>query len=113
MSLLEGQLGGWRRCRDGCVSRDRHDRNHCRGKSLGLGYAAVLGFLAVAAGGGADEVGTLAGSAGAAALQRVVGEVEADIYKPHVDRVFGLDEIVAAHRYMEGNEAAGKLVMVP
>jgi NADPH:quinone reductase-like Zn-dependent oxidoreductase len=57
--------------------------------------------------------GTLAGSAGAAALQRVVGEVEAGVYRPNVDRVFGLDEIVAAHRYMEGNEAAGKLVMVP
>jgi NADPH:quinone reductase-like Zn-dependent oxidoreductase len=57
--------------------------------------------------------GTLAGSAGAAALQRVVGAVEAGVYKPHVDRVFGLDEIVAAHRYMEGNEAVGKLVIVP
>jgi NADPH:quinone reductase-like Zn-dependent oxidoreductase len=57
--------------------------------------------------------GTLAGRAGAAALQRVVGEVEAGHYRPHVDRVFGLDDIVAAHRYMEGNEATGKLVIVP
>jgi NADPH:quinone reductase-like Zn-dependent oxidoreductase len=57
--------------------------------------------------------GTLAGSAGAAALQRVVGQVEAGVYRPNVDRVFGLGDIVAAHRYMEGNEAAGKLVLVP
>ena len=57
--------------------------------------------------------GTLAGRAGAAALQRVIGPVEAGVYRPHVDRVFGLDDIVAAHRYMEGNEATGKLVLVP
>jgi|tagenome__1003787_1003787.scaffolds.fasta_scaffold20987130_7 NADPH:quinone reductase-like Zn-dependent oxidoreductase len=56
---------------------------------------------------------SLKGSAGAAALQRVVREVEAGVYRPHVDRVFGLDDIVAAHRYMESNEATGKLVVVP
>jgi NADPH:quinone reductase-like Zn-dependent oxidoreductase len=56
---------------------------------------------------------TLKGSAGAAALQRVIREVEAGVYQPHVDRVFGLDDIVAAHRYMEDNEATGKLVVVP
>jgi NADPH:quinone reductase-like Zn-dependent oxidoreductase len=55
---------------------------------------------------------TLKGSAGAAALQRVVREVEAGVYQPHVDRVFGLDEIVAAHRYMEDNAATGKVVVV-
>jgi NADPH:quinone reductase-like Zn-dependent oxidoreductase len=53
------------------------------------------------------------GQRGAAGLRRVAGEVEAGVYKPYVDRVFGRDEIVAAHRYMDGNEAAGKLVMVP
>jgi NADPH:quinone reductase-like Zn-dependent oxidoreductase len=53
------------------------------------------------------------GSAGAAALQRVISEVEAGGYRPNVDRVFGLDDIVAAHRYMEGNQAAGKVVMLP
>jgi NADPH:quinone reductase-like Zn-dependent oxidoreductase len=56
---------------------------------------------------------TLKGSAGAAILQRVVSQVEAGVYRPHVDRVFGLDEIVAAHRCMEANEAAGKLVVMP
>jgi NADPH:quinone reductase-like Zn-dependent oxidoreductase len=56
---------------------------------------------------------TLKGSAGAAALQRIVSQVEAGVYRPHVDRVFGLDEIVAAHRSMEANEAAGKLVVMP
>jgi NADPH:quinone reductase-like Zn-dependent oxidoreductase len=55
----------------------------------------------------------LKGSAGATVLQRVVDEVEAGVYRPHVDRVFGLDDIVAAHRYMEDNEATGKLVVVP
>jgi NADPH:quinone reductase-like Zn-dependent oxidoreductase len=56
---------------------------------------------------------SLKGSAGAVALQRIVREVEAGVYQPHVDRVFDLDNIVAAHRYMEGNEATGKLVVVP
>jgi NADPH:quinone reductase-like Zn-dependent oxidoreductase len=53
------------------------------------------------------------GSAGVTVLQRVVHEVEADVYRPNIDRVFGLDDIVAAHRYMEDNEATGKLVMLP
>ncbi len=53
------------------------------------------------------------GSAGKAALRRVVHEVEAGIYRPNVDRVLGLDDIVAAHRYMENDEATGKVVVVP
>jgi len=53
------------------------------------------------------------GSAGATVLQRVVREVEAGVYRPNLDRVFGLDEIVAAHRYMEDDRATGKLVVVP
>jgi NADPH:quinone reductase-like Zn-dependent oxidoreductase len=53
------------------------------------------------------------GSAGATVLQRVVDEVEAGVYRPNVDRVFGLDDIVAAHRYMENDEAAGKVVVLP
>ena len=52
------------------------------------------------------------GSAGAAVLQRVVRNVEAGVYRPNIDRVFGLDDIVAAHRYMEDNQAAGKVVML-
>jgi NADPH:quinone reductase-like Zn-dependent oxidoreductase len=53
------------------------------------------------------------GSAGTTVLQRVVREVEAGVYRPNVDRVFGLDDIVAAHQYMENNQATGKLVVVP
>ncbi|MGI5240632.1 zinc-binding dehydrogenase [Dactylosporangium sp. CA-139066] len=56
---------------------------------------------------------TMKGAAGAAVLQRVVHAVEAGAYRPNIDRVFGLDDIVAAHRYMEGDEATGKLVLVP
>jgi NADPH:quinone reductase-like Zn-dependent oxidoreductase len=55
----------------------------------------------------------LRGSAGAAVLQRIVEEVEAGVHRPHVDRVFGLADIVEAHRYMEHDQAAGKLVVVP
>jgi NADPH:quinone reductase-like Zn-dependent oxidoreductase len=46
-------------------------------------------------------------------LQRVIDEVEAGAYRPNIDRVFALDDIVAAHRHMENNEAAGKLVVMP
>jgi NADPH:quinone reductase-like Zn-dependent oxidoreductase len=56
---------------------------------------------------------SLKGSAGTTVLQRVVHEVEAGVYRPNVDRVFSLDDIVAAHRYMEDNQATGKLVVVP
>ena len=55
----------------------------------------------------------LKGSAGTAVLQRVVHEVEAGVYRPNLDRVFGLNDIVAAHRYMENNQATGKLVVMP
>jgi NADPH:quinone reductase-like Zn-dependent oxidoreductase len=55
----------------------------------------------------------LKGSAGASVLQRVVHEVETGVYRPNVDRVFALDDIVAAHRCMENNEATGKLVVMP
>jgi NADPH:quinone reductase-like Zn-dependent oxidoreductase len=48
-----------------------------------------------------------------ATLQRVVNQVESGVYRPTVDRVFALDDIVAAHRYMEGNNATGKVVMMP
>jgi NADPH:quinone reductase-like Zn-dependent oxidoreductase len=37
----------------------------------------------------------------------------AAVYHPNVDRIFGLDDIVAAHRYMESNEATGKVVVLP
>jgi NADPH:quinone reductase-like Zn-dependent oxidoreductase len=53
------------------------------------------------------------GSAGTTVLQRVVHEVEAGVYRPNVHRVFRLDDIVAAHRYMENNQATGKVVVVP
>ncbi len=53
------------------------------------------------------------GRTGTTVLQRVFHEVEAGVYRPNIDRVFGLDDIVAAHRYMENNQATGKLVVVP
>jgi len=53
------------------------------------------------------------GDAGAAVLQRVVRNVETGVYRPNVDRIFGLDDIAEAHRYMEGNQATGKVLMLP
>lgn len=53
------------------------------------------------------------GGAGAPLLRRVVDQIEAGVYRPNIDRVFALDDIADAHRYMENNEATGKLVVLP
>jgi NADPH:quinone reductase-like Zn-dependent oxidoreductase len=52
------------------------------------------------------------GSAGTAMLERIVRNVEAGVYRPNVDRVFGLDDIADAHRYMEEDRATGKVVVL-
>jgi NADPH:quinone reductase-like Zn-dependent oxidoreductase len=48
-----------------------------------------------------------------AMLQRIVDQVEAGVYRPGIDRVLPLDDVVAAHRHMEADRATGKLVMLP
>ncbi|PSR61236.1 NADPH:quinone reductase [Nocardia sp. MDA0666] len=48
-----------------------------------------------------------------AVLQRIVDSVEAGVLPPNIDQVVALDDIAAAHRRMENDEAAGKLVMLP
>ncbi|MFI7189704.1 zinc-binding dehydrogenase [Nocardia nova] len=48
-----------------------------------------------------------------AVLQRLVDAAETGALRPHVDRVFTLDDVVAAHRRMQNDEATGKLVIVP
>ncbi|HEU5266984.1 MAG TPA: zinc-binding dehydrogenase [Jatrophihabitans sp.] len=53
------------------------------------------------------------GSAGTPLLRRLIHDVEAGVHRPNIDRVFDLNDIVAAHRYMENDQAAGKLVVVP
>jgi NADPH:quinone reductase-like Zn-dependent oxidoreductase len=55
----------------------------------------------------------LRGKAGAAALTEIVEGVAAGRYRANVDRVFRLDDIVEAHRYMEDNRAIGKVVVLP
>jgi NADPH:quinone reductase-like Zn-dependent oxidoreductase len=55
----------------------------------------------------------VAGAAGAEALRRIVREVESGVYRANVDRVFPLDQIAAAHQYMEEDRATGKVVVVP
>lgn len=52
----------------------------------------------------------LQGAAGSEALQQIVDGVARGDYLPHVDRAFPLAEIVAAHTYMEQNQATGKVV---
>lgn len=56
---------------------------------------------------------SLKGSAGTDLLQRIIDQVEAGAYRPNIDRVFALDDIAAAHRYMESDRATGKLVVLP
>jgi NADPH:quinone reductase-like Zn-dependent oxidoreductase len=47
----------------------------------------------------------------AKAEQYVFDHVKAGNFKPRIDRVFPLAEIVEAHRYMESNEQIGKIVV--
>jgi NADPH:quinone reductase-like Zn-dependent oxidoreductase len=54
---------------------------------------------------------TMKGDAGT--LQRIVDEVEAGACRPNLDRVFPLADIVSAHRYMDNDEASGKVVVLP
>ncbi len=54
---------------------------------------------------------TMKGNTGT--LQRIVEEVEAGACRPNLDRVFPLADIVSAHRYMESDEASGKVVVLP
>ena len=55
----------------------------------------------------------LKGAAGAALLRRIVRQVEAGVYRPNIDRVFALEDVVAAHRHMENDQATGKVVLIP
>ena len=45
-------------------------------------------------------------------LQTFIDGIAAGRNKVNIDRVFHLDEIVEAHRYMESNQAVGKLVVL-
>jgi NADPH:quinone reductase-like Zn-dependent oxidoreductase len=58
------------------------------------------------------ESGTLTAATATTALQSIVDGVAAGRYRAQPHRVFQLDEIVAAHRYMEENRGTGKLVVV-
>ena len=53
----------------------------------------------------------LTGEAGRAPLAHIVRGVEHGAYHANVDRVFTLDQIAGAHRYMEANQATGKVVI--
>jgi NADPH:quinone reductase-like Zn-dependent oxidoreductase len=55
----------------------------------------------------------LTGAAGRAPLAHIIGGVEHGTYHANLDRVFTLDQIADAHRYMEGNQATGKVVIQP
>ncbi len=56
---------------------------------------------------------TLKGNTGQGLLQRIVDAIEAGVYRPNLDRVFALDDIAAAHRRMETDQATGKTVVLP
>ena len=55
----------------------------------------------------------LTGAAGQPPLAHIVQGVDRGIYHANLDRVFTLDQIAEAHRYMEANRAVGKVVVQP
>jgi NADPH:quinone reductase-like Zn-dependent oxidoreductase len=46
-------------------------------------------------------------------MRDIVSAVEARRFRPNVARVFALDDVAEAHRYMEANRASGKVVGLP
>jgi NADPH2:quinone reductase len=56
--------------------------------------------------------GTTSAERSTAALQAIVDGVADGRYRPNLHRTFRFDEIVEAHRVMEGNLATGKLVVI-
>ena len=56
--------------------------------------------------------GTTSAEGSTAALQEIVDGVAAGRYRVNLQRRFRFDEIVEAHRFMEGNRGSGKLVVV-
>jgi NADPH:quinone reductase-like Zn-dependent oxidoreductase len=46
-------------------------------------------------------------------LRRVVRQVEAGVYRPHLDHVFGLDDIAAATGTHGERRGHGKFVAMP
>lgn len=49
----------------------------------------------------------------AAYFQEFVQDIEKGIIKPAIKRIFNLDEIVAAHHFMESSSGGGKIVVLP
>ncbi len=45
-------------------------------------------------------------------LQSFIDGITKGRYRVNIDRVFRFEEIVEAHRYMENNQAMGKLVVL-
>lgn len=68
-----------------------------------MGDIPSLGYLTVYMGEASDLTNEL--------LQDFIDSVTAGTIKLHIDRLFGLDQIVEAHRYMESNQAKGKVVV--
>lgn len=54
---------------------------------------------------------TVDASTSTSELQRVLDAASDGHYRVNLNRVFRLDEIVEAHRYMEANQATGKIVV--
>jgi len=46
-------------------------------------------------------------------LEELAEKIKAGKLKVHIGRVFRLDDIIEAHRVMEENKAAGKIVILP
>ena len=46
-------------------------------------------------------------------FQGIIDAVQGERYTVNLDRVFAMDDIADAHRYMEANRAAGKVVVLP
>ena len=56
---------------------------------------------------------TVDASTSTSGLQKVLDAASDGRYRVNLNRTFRLEEIVEAHRYMEANQATGKIVVKP
>ena len=46
-------------------------------------------------------------------MDYILKGLDSGVLKPVIDRTFKFDEMVEAHRYLEGNSQFGKIVVTP
>lgn len=100
VDALHAVASGGRACISGYLEHDWDTaRAEAEAKRLGITLARF-------------QSGVINRDSYGATFQQIVSAVEVGRYRANLDRTFEMSEIADAHRYMEENRAAGKVVVV-